>query len=276
VLSIPLFWEDFRENKKILLLFGGGLVLLALINLGIYAWISGRADTDVFFNVPEPLLKLLGLDLKDPSLTAFLGKTMYEGWSLVTMTLLDMILSVRLVADQMERRSMIYYIGSPLGRKKVIFTQGYFLVCSQFVLITAGTVGTLLLSELLFPGVLEIPQFLLCSIGFFFLHMLLGGIGFFFSCYADNKKQVYMGNSVIVLFLLFYMAGKTGGSLFVFRYLSVISLYEISGLLKGSFTLLIRLLLLILAGGIIYWLGMRIFLKKDLHLAAKHQNSKGL
>jgi len=35
-------------------------------------------------------------------------------------------------------------------------------------------------------------------------------------------------------------------------------------------------LLLILAGGIIYWLGMRIFLKKDLHLAAKHQNSKGL
>lgn len=279
VLNISLFWEDFRENKKLWLTFSGLMLFFSLVSVGFYALVSGSQGNDGFATMPVYLTRLLGFDTEDKSLTGFLSSTLYEVWFLILPLIYSMVLSKRLVAEQMERRTMIYYVGSPLGRKKVIFTQGYFLLFSLFVMIGVGAFGTALFSKLFFPGELESPQFLLLNIGIFSLHAAMSGIGFFFSCVGKNKNQVFLGEAIVLFFLAMYLFGRTWKIVSFLRYFSLVSLFDGTSALNGSLTLLIRLPLLALIGGGLYWLGMFFFQRMDLSLAGKHhigKNRKGL
>lgn len=276
VLNISLFWEDFRENKKLWLTFSGLMVLFSLLGSGFYALVSGSQGNGGFASMPSYLARLLGFSAEDKSLTGFLSSTLYEVWFLILPLIYGLILSKRLVAEQMERRTMIYYIGSPLGRKKVIFTQGYFLVFSLFMMVCVGAFGTALFSNLFFPGKLEIPQFLLLNLGIFCLHTALSGIVFFFSCVGKNKNQVFFGEAIVLFFLAMYLFGRTWKSVSFLRYFSLVSLFDGKSVLEGSLTLLVRLPMLAAVGAGFYWLGMFLFQKMDLSLAGKHKDRKGL
>lgn len=276
MLNISLFWEDVRENKKLWLTFSGLMLFFALLSVGFYALVSGSSGNGGFENMPEFLARLLGFSTEDKSLTGFLSSTLYEVWFLVLPLIYGVILSKRLVAEQMEHRTMIYYIGSPLGRKKVIFTQGYFLWLSLFGMIGVGALGTALFSKLFFSGELEIPQFLLLNVGILCLHTALGGIGFFFSCVGKNKNQVFIGEAVILFFLAMYLFGRTWDLVSFLKFFSLVSLFDGTSVMNGSWSLLIRLPLLALIGGGLYWLGMFFFRKMDLTLAGKHKDRKGL
>lgn len=265
MLNLPLFRENIRMCRKVFLLFTGVLVFAVFLNVGLYHPGAGNGFLPIFKYFPEPILKILGINDWDVSLTGVLGSTLYEFWFLLIPLLFSIWLTVHLFIEPLEKGSMIYALGALGDRKKVIFTKGYVLGFGLFFLILTGAVAGILFSELLFPGELEIPQFLLMNMSVFFLQFFLSGLQFLCVCAGLGKKGwTRLGIWISVAFLGFFLLGKMGGVFQGARYLTIFSLFDAGLALEGDFFMLMILCLLFVLGLGCYGVGMTIFGQQDL------------
>lgn len=265
MLSIPLLSVDMRENRKKWFLYTGILCLLTLLFVVTFYPSGGSRMEAVLHFFPAGLIRGLGMELHDRSLVGVLGTYLYGFWFLLLPMSYTIQISYRLVAAGMEKGNMVYYVGSPLGRKTVIFTQGYFLAFSQFCMISLSTALGIGLSELFFPGSLEIPQFLLLNISVFCVHFAMGGLEYFLSCTGLKKKlQLSLMIGIPVLSLLFHLLGALGDGLEAFGDASIFSVVDLEHIFAGDVILFVQLPLLLIFGVVYYSLAVFVFQKRNL------------
>ncbi len=265
MLNLPLFRENVRTSRKAFLILSGILVFAVLLNVGLYHPGVGNGLFTLFKYFPEPVLKMLGINDLEVSLIGVLGSTLYGFWFLLIPLLLSIWLTRHLLMEPLEKGSMIYELGALGDRKKVIFTKGYVIGFGLFLLILTGTVAGILFSELLFPGELEIPQFLLMNMSVFFLQFFLSGLMFLCACIGLGKRGwTRLGIWIYVVFFVFYLLGKTGGVFSAARYLTVFSLFDAGLTIEGDLLMLLFLILLFVLGLVCYGAGMTVFGQQDL------------
>ena len=264
MLSVPLFKEDIKESRKNWLFCTGFLCLLFLIHLGLYSPLVGTRFESLFSYIPEWILRLLGLLPEDPSLTGFVGG-LYRFWYVLVPCVYTARMARKLVARQENTGTLVYYVGTPLGREKVIFTQGYFLGFSLFFMIAVSAAFGMIASELLLPEELEIPQFLLMNLGIFCVHFFVGSLGFLGSSMGNGSIGcLALGIGLPVLWLLAAALGNLKGAFGVFRFFTPYSLTTPDRAIQGDVLLFLFLPLLLALGGGAYWLAIWVFKRRDL------------
>ena len=183
-----------------------------------------------------------------------------------------------LIAGQVDSGSMAYILSTSTKRKTIVFTQAIYLLGSLLAMFMLTSVtGCICLSIVKSDVSLTYGKLILLNLGAFLVLFALSGLCFFTSCYFDrSKRSMAIGGGLSIFALVAAMLGLFGSevipsvvrldSLNYFNYTTIISLFDVISIIKGSNVYIIKFVILVAMGLIGYILGSMKFIKKDLPL----------
>jgi ABC-2 type transport system permease protein len=171
------------------------------------------------------------------------------------------------VTRYIDRGSMAYLLATPNSRKKIILTQATISILS-IALIVAYMIGLGIgVSSIMFSGELDINKFLLIKLGLFSLLTFLSGLCFAAACIFDDAKMANgVGMGACIAFLLLKMLSQASDKAEVFKYVTPISLFDPTAIIKGLASGYIGMGILFVVGIVFYLVAIQVFTKKDLSL----------
>ena len=267
MLNWTLLRHDIRRSWKLWFIFTALMLLCAGIALSFYDPVKGLKDTAMLDSMSGSLVRALGIDLQDGSLTGHISSYLFGFCYLLIPLAYAVIFINYLLTFPVQNGMMAYYLSMPEPRNRVIFVKAYlFCVSLLGMFLITGGAGALCCA-IWYPGSMEVPQYILLWLGAYLLHLCLGGIVFFVACICDEvKTSVMIGAGLPVLFLLVHLMGRTGGSLKALQHLTPFALFSPQELLSGDLSLYWKLPLAGLIGMLCFFAGGTVFKKKDLPL----------
>lgn len=265
--SIPLMKQELKENIRLWLIVTGVMVLYMMFVIVSYvpgenAGILALAET-----LPAGFRTALGVKQYDPSFAGVLGVHLYGTAFMIIPLFFGITASCRLTAAKVERGTMAWLLSAPVSRGKIVFTQVYYLIFSLLLMFLVTCVSGIMCALWRQPEAFEMGSFILMNLGAFCMHFCLSAMAFAASCACNEKSTALMiGMGIPVLFYLIRMLSNMGGLFDYLKYVTVFTLCSTEDVLDGSIMFAWKYPVLILVGVFLYWLGMRIFERRDLPL----------
>ncbi len=264
---LTLFKKEWKSNWKLLFAIMAVITMYFAVIIGMYDPTDGDILKQlVALKLPEELLAAFGFIGQDNSLLGFLTGYLY-GFLLLALPLIPIVVMAnRLIAAKVDRGSMSSILSSAVKRRQVTFTQAIFLISVVLVLVLYMAVTGIVLSELNFPGLLDIGRFALLNVGLFIMLLAVSSLCFFFSClFIESRFSLAFGAGLPILFLIIQMLVNYDSSLKVLRWFSLFSLYVPNDFLSGA-SVIVPLAVLGVISLVLYSTGVLVFDRKDLPL----------
>ena len=189
-MSLPLLRRELRAIYKMILLFLAVITLYSTVIIAMYDPKLGASLDLMAESMPE-LFAAFGMTNAGATMLDFVANYLY-GFILIAIPMLCLVLiAVRLVARYVDQGSMAYLLATPNTRGTIVTTQLFFILLCTFFLVGYATALGLIASNLLFPGELDVFNYLRMNVGLLCLHLFLGGLCFFFSCLFSEQKKAY-------------------------------------------------------------------------------------
>lgn len=264
MINYALYKHGIKANYKVFLIF------IAIISLYIFEIIS-IFDPELsgilaqFYQSMPQLMDMFGMGGVPDTLLGHCITYLYGFLFLVIPMVVTIIIANKLVASYTDKGSMAYLLSSPNARTKIIFTQMKVLGTFIFLLISFITITTIIVSEVMFHGELEIGKFLLLNIGLLVFHCAISGISFLSSVIAnDTKYSLLFGAGIPVFFFLIQMLVNTGDKLSGLKYLTLFTLFNPEGIVNGDASAIVMIGVLAIIAIALYGISFAVFKKKDL------------
>lgn len=214
---------------------------------------------------PEGMIKAFGFDEFGTTLLTFIISYMYGFLILLFPMVLSIIINHRMIATHVDKGSMAYLLSTPNSRFKIALTQAIFGLTSITLFFIVTTFFAIVVSQAMFPGVLEVGKFIMVNIYALLMYYSIGGIGFFASCISnENKLSLSIGVGLPVTFLVFQMLGNIDENLSCIKNFSLYTLFDPNKLIEGSNFAYIGMLIFAFIAITFYIAGISIFNKRDL------------
>lgn len=187
--------------------------------------------------------------------------------------------SNNLISSQVDSGSMAYVLSTGTKRNAVTFTQMVYLILSLLAMCFCTMITSFICFSCvdLLKSSMTYGSLALMNLGSFIVLFAIGGLNFMTSCIFDREnKSMSIGGGLSIFFLVATMLGLFGSpqipsivrfdSLNYFNYFSLISLFDITSIVDGTTTFIWKFIILFAIGAICYFVGTRVFKKKDLPL----------
>jgi ABC-2 type transport system permease protein len=264
-MNLTLFRATLKSNWILLLVFFLVMAMYLAIIISMYDPEGADVLDEMVKTMPDTLVKAMMFESIGTGLTAFLGGYFYGFLVILFPLIYCIILGNGLVARHVDSGSMAYLLSTPISRIKLAITQAVYFLASLVVLFGLITLTGIAVSQLMFPGGLDLEAFLLLNLYAVLLFWAVSGICFFFSCvFGETKYSLGFGAGVPLLFFLIKMLSEVGDGTTWLRNLSLFSLYEAESIVAGDFAALTARLVFIGLTAILYGAGMLVFDRKDL------------
>lgn len=266
IFVMPLLKREIKSNFKVFLIIAA--VASMYISVMVSMFEPGLGEMLAEFEKAMPgLMSAAGMTNPGTTLQSFLKTYLYGFFMFVLPMIYELFTANKLVAGYVDRGSMASILSSPHSRRKVIRTQGFFLTASVCLMIFYITALGIVCSEMMFPGDLEIAEFLRLNAGLLCLHVCISGFFFFMSCICnDTRRSTGIGVGVFLGFYLIQMLSNMGDKLENLKYATVFTLFDGDALLKGESRAVAMSGILLLIGILLFELGKYRFQKRDLPL----------
>lgn len=266
-MSWPLFKKDIHTTWKYFTIFLAIFLMYLVVIIGMY----NPDQPDLVkvlesMNLPKDLLQAFGMTQVEQSLLGFLGGYLYGMLFLILPLVFTVLLANKLVTSMVDKGSMANILSTKLTRRQVIVTQALFLILSLTLMITLLCISGIAVSEMLFPGELDIQRFVKINGGILLLHYAIGGFVFFVSClFSESSNAILVGAGIPVVMYLGQMLSDMGDKLKALRYFSVFTLYDANDMISGA-SVLPQMLALASIAIVLFASGVVVFVRKDLSL----------
>lgn len=260
-----LFLKNIKFNWGIFAFVAGMLLIYVITSVTMFDPNSAETMRLMLEMLPEGMMKAFGFDSLGTDLTSYLGGYLYGFIFLVFPLIYTVILSNKLVAKHVESGSMAYLLNTPNSRVRIILTQAIYLIASTLVLMVVEVIVLIFMAQAMFPGYLDIGNFLALNLVTFLVLVVVGGISFLFSCiFNDTRNAIAFGAGVPIIFFVLKMVSEISEKVAFLRYFTIYSLVVPDKIMTdGSYTTIVSVILVgaaaILYGGAIY-----IFHKRSL------------
>ncbi len=263
-MSIPLFKATFKTNWKLLLMFTAVMIFYSLTIMFMYDPVVIDSMEAMLKLLPQELIKAFGYQLQVPSYVGFVASYFYGFLAVGFPTIFTVIVGYRLVGKMVDNGSMAYLLATPNSRFKIVLTQAIVFVLMLALLVVGIIVAGIIFSEMRFPGELEMDKFLLVNVTLFFYLFAISSISFLASClFNDGKNAVLLGTSLPVGFLIFQMLRAQGDTLEVFKYFTLLTLYQPNDIIVAGYQPWPMVALAVI-GFVLYSLSFVIFKRRNL------------
>lgn len=265
-MSMTLFKNTLRRNWVLLMIFLGVLSMYMTVMLSMYNPDDMEALSSMIELFPPELMKAMGFESIVTDLTGYLASWLYGLLMLGFPLVYCVILGNRLVAKMVDNSSFAYLLSTPNSRVRIIVTQGLYALSSVAALMTVMFGVGVLLSAVMFPGMLDVGQFLRLNVTTMLVNMSVMMISFFFSClFNDTKFSLLFGAGIPIAFLLMKMLGGVSESGSLIKKASIYGFYDPVKLVAGESMVSVNLIyisiiVVLFAGGVM------IFRRKRLPL----------
>jgi len=266
-MSWVLFKANIRENRTIWIIMTLVFCFYVTIMVSMFDPAGSEKFLEMLELLPEALLNAFGMAQIGSTLLSFIAGSLYGGVVFMFPLVVSIVINHRLIASYVHKGSMAYLLATPNTRTKIATTQALFSLASITGLFVVATTLGIIVSEAMFPGLLEIGKFIALNIYAIITYYAIGSIGFFASCIFDESKySLGLGIGIPVGFLVLQMIGSAGDK---FNWLSNLSLYSLFApfrLFEGDSFAYIGMAILALLAAALYIGGIAVFSKKDLHV----------
>lgn len=240
--------------------------------------LESEITSSLLTSLPDGVANALEEVGKADLYTLIVGSIFYKLAGLLLPIIYMIMAANNLIAGQVDSGSMAYILSTSTKRKTIVFTQAIYLIGSLLAMFMLTTVtGCICLSIVKSDVTLTYGKLILLNVGAFLVLFALSGLCFFTSCYFDrSKRSMAIGGGLSIFALVAAMLGLFGSevipsvvrldSLNYFNYTTIISLFDVISIIKGSNIFVIKFVILIIMGLIGYVLGSMKFIKKDLPL----------
>ena len=264
MISFPLLKNELKSIVKMLVIF---MILLTLyIVIIVYMFDPKLTEMLKAFEEAMPgMMSAFGMVVTGTDLLSFLNSYLFGFLLLIFPMVFTIMLANRLVAKHVDSGSMVCILSSPNTRRKIVVTQISVMLICVFILILYSTVVAIITSEILFPGELNIKNYILMNIGLFALHLTISGISFSASCIFNETKNSYLfGAGIPIIFFLIKMLANMGDKLQNLKYATIFSLLPADKIAAGDTEVFWQISALFLIAVCLYSAAAYIFMKKDM------------
>lgn len=242
MISIPLLKQSIKSN------WGVWLVMTIIMSAMLVQFTTMQAIADA--GLTEPVF--------------------YGMMATIIPSIYIIITGNKLLANQVDTGSMAYILSTPIRRSKVVFTQAFYFIMSLVVMFSITTIlniitGVILSDNISLEAVVEL------NIGALLVAIALSGICFMFSgIFNLSKNATSTGGLLVIIFmmcnLLAFFANYGVDSLEFFKYLTIVTLFDINSVMANTDVFVAKYVVLALIGLVTYFIGGIVFCKKDLPL----------
>lgn len=264
MINFTLYKQGLKANYKIFLIFLAILTMYITMIIGLYNPDQANALAEFSKTMPE-VMEMVGMTGDTTSLMGFIITYLYGFLFMLIPMVVTIMLANKLIASHTDRGSMAYLLSSSNSRSKIIFTQMKVLWTFILLLLCYTTTLCIIVSSFMAPGELDIGKFLIVNVGLLLLHLAISGICFLASSICnETKNSLIIGAGIPVVFFLIQMLSNMGDTAENLKYLTIFTLFDPQGIVKGDTTSYI------LAGSLgviaitLYFISFNIFKRRDL------------
>ena len=262
-----LYKATFRANWVLALIFTLIIMIYVTTSAAMFDPDSVEAMDAMFSLLPEAMIKVFGFINLGTDLTTYISNYLYGFILIIFPMIYCIILANRLVAKHVDRGSMAYLLTTPNSRVRVASTQALYLVTSLAAVLIVVVAAAILMSELMFPGMLNVGSFLALNWLTYLGMLVVGGIGFLSSClFNETRFSLAFGAGFPLLSLVSRMLSGLSEDIAWLEYLSVFSFLEIDKILADASYVLLPTLILLALAAVLYVTAVWIFDRKSLAL----------
>lgn len=263
----PLFKYNIKTNRFLWFLLLAVMFMYYSIIISMFDPENIEALTKMLELFPKELMDAMGFSQFGTTLLTFIVGYIYGFLIFLFPLILTVVINHKLVASMVDKGSMAYLLSAPFSRIRVALTQAI----SGLVLITAffitTTLSALAVSELLFPGELEIMMFIKINIYTIILYWAISSIVFFGSAIADDSKiSLGVGVGVPVMFLVVQMLSGVGEDFKWLENFTMYTLFNPEKMIEGDGFVWIGMAALVIIAFVFYSVGIWIFNRKNLYI----------
>lgn len=256
---------NIKENKVIIIGFTLVIMIYTSLSVAMYDPVSLDGFDAIMDLLPEALVSMFGFGDLSGSMARYLSNYLYGFILILFPILFTILLGSRLISRHVDKGSMIYLITMPYTRKKIVTNQAIFFILSLLFIFIVNIIVILVMSAIMFPGLLDYGLFLMVNLVAISVHLLLTAIVFLASVIFDDvSKCLGISGSILMLFMVFTMVSTLGDGVAFLRYLTPFSLINVDYILEGGGNgLLTTVIVLLLTAGV-YAASIQIFNKKSI------------
>jgi ABC-2 type transport system permease protein len=175
----------------------------------------------------------------------------------------------KLLAAQVDKGSMAYILSTPVKRSKVALTQAVYFIGSLLTmfLITTAThiIPTIVLNGSISSS--DVGYIIKFNLGLFLLALAFSGICFLASSIFNlSKNAIAVGGGLVGALLLLSIMSMFGENFHFLKNFTIASLYSVNTIVSGSSDYIGQFAVLGGIGLLTYFIGIKIFSKRDLPL----------
>lgn len=262
---LVLLKKEVKANIKLFFIFLSIIAIYILSLLAMYNPALEKSLADLEKTMPE-LLALFGMQNRGTTLLDFIVNYLYRFVLIVTPFIYSSIMCYKLVTKYTENGSMAYLLNSFYNRKNIILTQGIGLIIGIFLMIGFTVILTIVSCELMFPGELNVPQFLLLNLGLLLLQLFLAMFCFMFTgIFMEAKYSIGIGTGIVSLFIVIQMLSQVYDNKFLI-YCNPLNLFNADKIIKYDIFSIISMGILALLAILFFLVAIKKFEEEDLVL----------
>ncbi|WP_148412009.1 ABC transporter permease subunit [Murimonas intestini] len=266
MISGTLFKREIRANYILLIIFMGVLTMYSAMIVAMYGPGMGDGLKSMAESMPE-IFAAAGMLNVGTTLLEFVVGYLYGILLVAFPGVFIIILANRLVARYVDQGSMAYLLATPNKRTKIAVTQALAMAAGIFVLIAYVAVLIIVVSQIMFPGELDMGKFFLVNVALFGMHLFFGGVCFLASCLFNESRLSYgTGAGIVIASILIQMISQVGDKFENLKYITPLTLFDPRGIIAGDTGALVQCVILYAAGLVMIAAGIVIFKRKDMSI----------
>ena len=262
-----LLKATFKANYKVWIIMFAIMLMYSSIIISMYDPNSMEAWDSMLELLPVEILNAMNFNITEPTFLGYIAGY-YYGFIIIMFPLIySIIMGQRMIVRYVDNGSMSFLLATPISRKKIATTQAFYLFISTCILLIVTALLIALFGALMFPGELEFLEFFLLNLNTIGLFVLISSITFAASAIFNDKSQaIGFGAGIPIFFFVIDMLAGVNEKLDFLKYFTIFSLFNTDRILKLNPMIYLNISILFISGLLIYYMGIRVFMKKDLHI----------
>lgn len=226
-MSLALFKTTLKKNWILALIFT--LVLLMYSGVMISMFDPATIDSlkQMFELFPPEVMSMLGFAESFSDMTGYLASWLYGLLMIGFPMVYSIMLSNKLVAKTVDNGSIACLLATPDSRTKIIVTKAIYAIISMIVMLTIVYAFNVTISNVMFPGSLNVETFTQLNITVLLVNLVVLAITFCCSCiFSDAKYAIGVSTAIPVGFLLIKMMSGASSKLDFLAKCSIFGWYD--------------------------------------------------
>ncbi len=227
MINWTLYSKEMKSNLFLAIIFAAIITLYGTMIVAMF----DPELSDIFRQFSDSMpgvMNLMGFGVIPDTMTNFIYALLYGFLFIVFPMIFSILVIQRLVYRYIDKGSLAYLLSTPNSRFQIIFTQFFVILSYLLILVVYSFTLITITAVLLYPGTLDIGNFLYGNLSLLLMLLFIASLTFFSSAVIGGKYTTGITVGLPVLFFVFKLISNLGDDYKIVRYLTPFSLFNVN------------------------------------------------